>query len=161
MYDDAEFKQSLEEYFQNVFNDSSTAKTIVAVVHEREHFYLMQADFNNYTVWVSDSAVTNTSASVSVAMKRRAHIFVKGCAPHIQDANTQICTHTRATALLYYGGQKKPTKKERQTFQAWIVKYHNQQNKQPPEVHACACYTAYDLCTTLRLDPNRDDPKVD
>ena len=161
--DDADFKASLDEYFQNFFNDSSTAKTIVAVVHEQKHFYLMQADFNTHTVWVDDSAVTNTSVSVSVAMTMRAHIFVKGCAERIKDANTQICTKVRANGPLCYGGERKPTKKKRQNFQAWIVKYINKQNKQTPDVNACACYTAYDLCTTLRLDPNLDnldDPKV-
>jgi hypothetical protein len=45
-----------------------------------------------------------------------------------------------------------------------MVKYKDKQNKQGPDVNTCACFTAYDLCTTLRLDPNLpnlDDPKVE
>ena len=116
---DSDFKISLDNYFQNVFNDSSTAKEIVAVVHEQKHFYFMQADFNTHTVWMHDSAVTKTSVSVSDATKKSAHIFVQGCAEHIKDANTLICTKARPTGQLFYNGRKPAKKNGHYTRFGW------------------------------------------
>jgi hypothetical protein len=150
----------LDEYFQHVFKDSSTTKTIVAIVHDREHFYLMEADFNAHTVLVDDSAVANTSVTVSEATKKRAHEFIQRCAEHIKDANTKICTKRWAKGSLFYGNARKPNKTKRSLFQSWLVQHRPKLNK-TSDVNACSCYAAYALCTILRVDHNLDDDKVD